>query len=208
MARANVTPLASAIISGDEDLTVWADEDLLRGRRGRRGRPPKVVPTAILQELTRRRFLKAEEVVKSSLVSAVELWKQIVEDETAPHPIRLRASELIVDRCWGKATERIDARVDIKEPAWMAIVRRAVSIDGTPIGDRPDVRSAMGVIPVPEEDIVDAEVISESSVSDQCQRQNHAGCHLGCECGCHLAPESDDDPILYDDREDDVVWDD
>ncbi len=180
MAKANVTPLASAIISGDEDLTLWTDEDLLRGRRGKRGRPPKVVPTAILQELTRRRFLKAEEVVKSSLVSAVELWKQIVEDETLPHPIRLRASELIVDRCWGKATERIDASVDVKEPVWLGIVRRAVQVDGVPAGELPDVRRAMGVSepipatsePVEDGDIVDAELVE---------------------------PEEEDDPILWDD---------
>jgi uncharacterized protein (UPF0147 family) len=183
VARANISNTTAAVLAGDEDLTEWSDEELLAGkRRNKRGTlsggNPKVVPRAILQELTRRRFLKAEEVVKSSLVSAVELWKQIVEDETVPHPIRLRASELIVDRCWGKATERIDASVDIREPAWLSVLRRAAVVNGTPAEELPAVRRAMGTIPAtsePVEDIVDAEIVQPD----------------------------DDDPIL---EGDDVVW--
>lgn len=216
MGRANISKTTAAVLAGDDDLTEWSDEELLAGkRRNKRGTlsggNPKVVPRAILQELTRRRFLKAEEVVKSSLVSAVELWKQIVEDETVPHPIRLRASELIVDRCWGKATERIDASVELKEPAWLGVLRRAVQVDGVPVGEMPNVRRAMGdPIPAdsePVDDIVDAEIVEdqrESGLSDQCAREAHAVCRE-CECACHIRPEPDD-PILWDD--DGVVWED
>lgn len=121
------------------------------------------------------------------MVGAVELWKQIVEDETLPYTLRLKASELIVDRCWGRPTERVQMEAEIKEPAWMTVMRRAVHIDGVPAGDHPDVRRAMGVAPIdtkladPDDEIIDAEIVEDDS------------------------PEPEDDPILYED-EDDVAW--
>jgi hypothetical protein len=167
MARANLTPTASAVLAGDEDLSQWSDEELLRGRKRNKrgtmsGRAPKVVPTAILHELTRRRFTKAEEVVRESLVAAVELWKQIVEDDTVPLAYRLKASELIVDRAWGKPKERISAEIDLKEPNWMRVLRQVVKVDGQPVGDHPAVRAAEGLAPLPpESEIIDAEVIED-----------------------------------------------
>lgn len=58
----------SAILAGTEDLSLWSEEELLRGqRRGKNGRwvgpRPKVVPTAIHQELVQRRMLNAHDLL-------------------------------------------------------------------------------------------------------------------------------------------------
>lgn len=53
-----------AILNGTEDVRLWSDEELLRGQRKAKngrwtGRPPKVVPLKIHEELTRRRLSEA-----------------------------------------------------------------------------------------------------------------------------------------------------
>lgn len=54
----------AAILHGDEDLTLWSEEELIRGPRRDKngswsGRPPKVVPKAVHDELVRRPTAKA-----------------------------------------------------------------------------------------------------------------------------------------------------
>mgnify|MGYP000726773654 CR=1 FL=1 len=44
------------------------------------------------------------------------LWVRAVADETAPWPVRLRASELIVERAHGKAVSLIDMQVTHNRP--------------------------------------------------------------------------------------------
>ena len=46
----------------------------------------------------------------------LELWKRAVGDENAPWPIRIRASELIVERAYGKAASVIDMQVTHNRP--------------------------------------------------------------------------------------------
>src|SRR5579863_4582293 len=41
----------------------------------------------------------------------LELWVRAVNDEEAPWPVRIRASELIVERAYGKAASVIDMQV-------------------------------------------------------------------------------------------------
>jgi len=75
----------------------------------------------------------------------------------------MKASELIVDRVMGKAAQKVELDLEVKEPLWMQVFRRAVHVDETPVGEMPEVRQAMGdVIPAAsrvEDDIVDAELV-------------------------------------------------
>jgi len=102
-----------AILNGTEDLTLWSDEELLRGHRKDRngrwsGRPPKVVPLAVHQELTRRRLDEAYQLLREDLVGAVQLLGQVVRDKEADNKDRIKAAELIINRVMGKPTERVE----------------------------------------------------------------------------------------------------
>lgn len=102
-----------AILSGAEDVSLWSDEELLRGQRKDRngrwtGRPPKVVPLAVHQELTRRRMSQAYELLREDLGSAVRLLIKVVKDENADTKDRIKSAELIINRVMGKAPERIE----------------------------------------------------------------------------------------------------
>lgn len=117
----------TAILNGDEDLSLWSDEELLRGQRRARngrwqGRPPKVVPMAVHHELNRRRMSKAREVLDESLEAAVSLFAEVVKDKDAPLDLRLKAAKEIVDRTMGKAPDTVSIHVE-KAP-WEEVVEQ------------------------------------------------------------------------------------
>jgi hypothetical protein len=124
----------AAILNGTEDLSLWSDEELLRGQRkgknGRwTGRKPTVVPLALHHELNSRRMVAAREELNSSLVAAVSLFGEVVNDEDAPLELRLRAAKEITDRVLGRAPEHVSVHLE-PEPWERLLVDSLVYIDG------------------------------------------------------------------------------
>lgn len=104
-----------AILSGDEDVTEWSMEELIRGQRKARngkwvGRPPKVVPKRVYDELVRRRLSEAGELLESNLVEAVKVLVSLATDPKVESSVRLKAATTVIDRVMGKAPERINVR--------------------------------------------------------------------------------------------------
>jgi hypothetical protein len=114
-----------AIYNGQVDLTEWTDEELTRGRRRDKngrwvGRPPKVVPKAVHDELVRRKMSEAFEELREALLPAVRLLRQVVEDEEADYVHRVKASELIINRLMPKAPDRIQVEM---APQWALAIQ-------------------------------------------------------------------------------------
>jgi hypothetical protein len=134
-ASVELSPTAAAIVYDGADLSDWDDEELLRGRRRNRngtftGRAPAVVPVKLVQELTRRRFSKTHSLLAVSLVDAVQVLREIVNDERASEFARLRAADMIFDRILGKPREQVAidlyAEVEGKSPVWKDLTRNAI----------------------------------------------------------------------------------
>ncbi|MGI9121194.1 MAG: hypothetical protein ACR2G7_13935 [Acidimicrobiales bacterium] len=133
----------AAILNGDEDLSLWSEEELIRGQRKARngrwtGRKPKVVPAAVHLELTRRRMSQAYELMRDDLVAAVQVLGEVVRDPEASNRDRLKAAELIMDRVLGKATERVE--VKLRPDPWEELVVEGIVdvpdfIETTVVGD-------------------------------------------------------------------------
>src|SRR5436309_2989664 len=82
-----ITPVAAGVIFDGNSLDDWDDEELVRGKRRNRagkftGRNPNVVPAAFLQELNRRRFSRAYELMSDSLVDAALMLRSVVNDQS------------------------------------------------------------------------------------------------------------------------------
>jgi hypothetical protein len=98
-------------LDNPKPIEEWDDEELRQGRiRNSKGtfagKPPRIPPhifRAIRSEETRRKLLHAADIVRDSLEDAVSLWREIVNDPSAKESDRLKASELIAERAWGKA---------------------------------------------------------------------------------------------------------
>lgn len=126
------------IITGQEDLSEWDDEELRRGqRRDRNGRfqgaPPKVVPKAVHDELVKRTLSKAQQIMHDSLEDAVTMLKDIATNPLVEEKDRLRAINMIMDRVMGKPQEKIEVKSDT--PPWqVAIQAGIVSIKPSDLG--------------------------------------------------------------------------
>lgn len=122
-----------AILRGELDVSTWSDEELRRGQRRDRngnwgGRPPKIVPKAIHDELAKRTYDEASRIMKDNLVDAVTLFGDIVRNENVDMGVRLKAATVIVDRVLGRAP--LTVQVDL-QPKWQAAIAHAVvSIPG------------------------------------------------------------------------------
>jgi hypothetical protein len=123
----------TAIMTGQEDLSSWDEEELLRGQKkdknGRfQGRAPKVVPIAIHDELVKRTLNEAKELMRTALVPACTMLAEIIADTDASDKDKLTAATMIIDRMMGKSPERIE--VSGNTPPWLvAITDGIVSLD-------------------------------------------------------------------------------
>lgn len=140
--RVRVGNTNTAILRGDMDLSVWSEEELIRGQRRAKdgrwtGRPPAVVPKAIHDELVKRRMSKAGEMLRDSLVDAVELLRQVILDDDAQYSDRIKAAQLVMERVMGKSPERVEIAV---EPPWATALRHAL-VDVDVVGTVIDVDS-------------------------------------------------------------------
>jgi len=105
----------SATLAG-ESLDEWSDEELQRGQRKSRrgtweGRPPKVVPKRLHDELVRRQMSKANELLRDNLVGATEILIGIAQSMDTDDAVRLKAATIIMERVLGKTPEKVEVSV-------------------------------------------------------------------------------------------------
>lgn len=139
------------IIDDPEVLKEWDDEELARGQRrdkdGKfRGRPPTVMPRAILVEQQRRKVSEANDRLVRSVDQAVEALAEIVvssQDDKA----RVKAAELIMTRVMGRVDATVNINHGLQEPEWMKVLKRAALV-----GD-----ASKEVIDVDSEEVVEYE---------------------------------------------------
>lgn len=117
------------IMTGQDDLSEWDDEELRRGFRKDKngqfkGRPPKVIPKAIHDELVRRTISKAQIKMRDSLEKAVDILASIAEDTAAEDKDRLKAVGMIMDRVMGKDPVPVDLKTDT--PPWQMAIQAGI----------------------------------------------------------------------------------
>lgn len=134
----------------EEDVSLWSEEELIRGTRKDRngkwvGRPPKVVPKALHDELVRRKMDKAFTLLRENIVAPTEVLVELATDSEVESGVRLKAATTILDRVLGKAPETLKLHV-AQEPPWAVALRSALAVHemGEIVGS----------------DIVDAEVVN------------------------------------------------
>lgn len=112
-ALVRVGTMNTRILTGQEDLSVWDEEELLRGQRkdknGRfQGRPPVVVPLAIHREITRRQMEKAAILMRDNVTEAVQCLIEIIKGAESEDKDRIKAAEMIMNRVMGTAPVKVE----------------------------------------------------------------------------------------------------
>lgn len=118
---------AEAIVN-PETIKDWDMEELERGYRRStngtfHGRPPKIVPRAVIDELHRRKFILAIDQMKEMLPEALGVLRTIYMSPVAKDSDKIKAIELVIERI---LPARIDLGVDIKEPKFIAALTAAI----------------------------------------------------------------------------------
>lgn len=131
-ALVRVGKVNTRILTGQEDLSLWSDDELIRGQRkdknGRwQGVKPKVVPKAIHDELVRRTLANAKVLFRDNLIDAVQKMVDIMNGADTEPKDALKAAQLIVDRVMGKVPDKIDLVVGEK-PRWEAALEDALIV--------------------------------------------------------------------------------
>lgn len=130
---AKVPALTRQIADGELDVADWDDEELLRGRRRDKNggwtgpRAPKLVPIQLHQELTRRRMQQAHAALANSVVDAVRLLREVVNDNQAARRTRVRAAEILIHQALGRPRESVDLNLSAEDEApWKALMNEAI----------------------------------------------------------------------------------
>lgn len=149
--------VATRIITGQEDLSLWDDDELQHGRRRDRngnfgGSDPQLVPKLLQNEITKRIFAKANELMRNNLVMAVEELMLIVKGADTENKDKLKAIQMIMDRTMGKEVQRIEIS---EKKRW------EITLDS----------SIMSVTAIPADDIIDAES-EEMEVDDDSEEDD------------------------------------
>ena len=123
-------PANTRVLTGEDDLSDWDDEELERGYRkdknGQfRGKPPVVIPKEIHDEMVRRNFAKADKLLNNAVVPACEALREIIDSPATEDKDKLRAVGMILDRVLGKNPERVEVSTG-GTPWEMAIVAAVV----------------------------------------------------------------------------------
>lgn len=117
------------IITGQDDLSEWTDEELKEGRRKGAngsfiGRKPTIVPKAIHDELVRRTLAKANQKLVENTEAAVEALVDIVKGADTEDKDKLRAIDMIMNRVLGKPADKLE--VSGETPLWQLAIGSAI----------------------------------------------------------------------------------
>lgn len=112
-ALVRVGPANTKVLTGEDDLSEWDDEELRRGQRrdknGRfQGRAPVIVPKRIHDELVRRTIAGAGKLLQENLTVAVEMLIEVVKGQDTEDKDKIKAIGMVMDRVMGKTPEKVE----------------------------------------------------------------------------------------------------
>lgn len=133
------------ILTGQDDLSDWDDEELRKGTRRDKngkwqGKAPIVVPKALHDELIRRTMLHANEIMQDNLEEAVRELVHIATSEACEAKDRLRAISMIMDRVMGKPADKVE--ISGQSPWLVALQGGIVTMNGNGVVEEDDVDEA------------------------------------------------------------------
>ena len=207
---------STAVLSGQDDIATWDDEELAMGRRRDKngnftGKPPRLIPAVCYTELKQRQVFDAESTLGKKVAAAAQYLADVAEGVEEPKAGRMRACEILLDRVVGRPTERITAKVDmsIENAPWAVALRNSI---------RASIIETSAAVTSTNDEVIDAELVEPDLCLCGCGHPPRPGSlyfnarhHEHAMSKVKVAPPAppiEDDPILWDDDDPDdpVIW--
>lgn len=103
-------------MAGEITMADLDTEELLKGQLRAddgtfRGRPPKLIPREMHDEMVRELLARGDQLIRESFVDAIEAFKSIAKDRSLEPRDRLKAAQYLWERVAGKLADRVDLKV-------------------------------------------------------------------------------------------------
>lgn len=114
-----------ALMTGEDDVSDWTDEELIRGARMNVKRLPHMIPRAVFDELNNRIITRVRHRFAAEMEVAVREHIRIINSRKASDAVKLKAIGMLYDRVLGKPTETV--RVEHEgDPLYLQVVANAI----------------------------------------------------------------------------------
>jgi len=104
-------PFWQRVAQGHVDLAQYTDDEILdvelRMPDGRIAPKPKVLPDTLEREQMKRSTSVAERKIREAADEAIDVYRDILKDTTAPRADRMKAAQFFTDRRFGKDTVNV-----------------------------------------------------------------------------------------------------
>lgn len=162
---AGLTPMWVRIANGEVDLSRYTDEEILTGEiymaDGRRLPTPPTFPDVWVREQIKRGLRKAERTIREGAMTALDVYREILEDDTLEPKDRLKAADFFTTRFLGKPDQHVHVHTPDLEDAREVLIQRLLAArQGLPVHAVQQLASGQ-----PVEDVVDAEVLSDATIT-------------------------------------------
>jgi len=134
------------MFKGEEDVSTWTDEELMRGAPMSVMRIPNVIPMMVYTELVKRITSKVQHRFAAELQMAVNEHMKLINGRKVPPAVKLQAIKELYERVLGKPEEHLV--VHDGDAPWRQMVASAI------VGD-------MGQAKAIEGEIVEGEVVED-----------------------------------------------
>lgn len=106
-----LSPMWQRIARGEVDLSVYTDDEILSGEirmaDGRLLPAPKEIPETMVREQIARGLRKAERQIRKNALLALEVYEEIMLDDTVEPRDRLKAADFFTTRFLGKDVQHV-----------------------------------------------------------------------------------------------------
>lgn len=130
------------LLHGEITVQDLDDEEIargqLRGRNGKFGKPPAVVPRFIFDAMRREIYSRGANLWSRYYLSAIQTCARIMTDWESEPTVRLKAAQEIINRIEGKPLDRASVRVAVNADEQIEIVGKAIMAMLRALGHSPD----------------------------------------------------------------------
>ena len=155
--NARVPDRYQALVKGEMSVEDLDDDELIQGRLRAvdgtfKGRVPNAIPRSLHKAVVKELVSRTERRLLADLEDMYAVLREIAEAPRAPAVARVQAATYLIERVSGKTPDKVEIHAD---------VRKFEQLEGAGLLMDIEVEPQKALPPVPDPNVVDAEIVEE-----------------------------------------------